>query len=76
MAHFLRKGRSSREARRKEERRGRGELLVLFSTIGLHMVRVKLVIHKVIMMILVKILMIKEYKAKAVEIEMRIMVQR
>ena len=42
MAHFLRKGRSRREARREDGRRGRGELLVLFSTIGLHMDRVKI----------------------------------
>lgn len=43
VAHFLRKGRSRREARREEGRRGRGELLVLFSTIGLRVVVVVVV---------------------------------
>ena len=54
VAHFLRKGRSRREARREEGRRGRGELLVLFSTIGLQMDRVKKVINKLRMMMMDK----------------------
>ena len=45
---------SRREARREEGRRGRGELLVLFSTIGLHMDRVRLVVNKLKMMMMDK----------------------